>query len=217
MTRRAFVASLLLIVLTVRASARELHPVEREGDQPTTAGCGAMALYHLLRLEGRQAGLADIIRELGPMPPDGHSMAALADLAYRKGLPLRGEKLDLARVHLRSPALAYVREGEHGHFLVVRPVGHTGRLIQVLDSLAEPKVMDRAELRGAVGWTGIVLRRRPSLPAWVSAACLATSAAILGRGCLRWLWRRFPSLPDRVVRVLDDRRAAVRREQIGQA
>jgi hypothetical protein len=69
--------------------------------------------------------------------------------------------------------LTYFQRDNHGHFAVVRPVGHSGNLVQVIDPFEEPRVLDEKTLREADGWTGFVLV--PYRPPWKSWLIVATT------------------------------------------
>ena len=50
-----------------------------------------------------------------------------------------------------------MKRTQHGHFLVIRPVGHTGKLVQIVDSLQSPEVIDKSVLLASPEWTGLAL------------------------------------------------------------
>ncbi len=54
--------------------------------------------------------------------------------------------------------LVYLKQGEHGHFIVVRPVGRMGKMVQVLDNDQDVLVTDLTDLTSAVEWAGLSLR-----------------------------------------------------------
>jgi len=122
-----------------------------------TPDCGVMALYNLLNVSGRSASLEDVLAASPASGGDGRSMLELKRTASRLGLELVGRLVEDRRTAPTSPWIAYIDDEQHGHYLVVRPVGHTGRLIQVLDGLAPPRVVDAADYFSRPGWTGLVL------------------------------------------------------------
>lgn len=149
-------AVLLLLLLGI-ASVGTARPEEHPSASSATSDCGTQALYVLLRLEGRSVEPARLGAILPPPRPDGHSMKELRDAA-------RVVRLDLAGVRIRRsdrapdrPILALVHDGPHGHFIVVRPIGHTGRLVQVIDGIRPPRVVNAAVLYASPGWTGLAL------------------------------------------------------------
>ncbi len=164
------------------------HAVADEArDAPSASyDCGTLTLYVLLRLEGRGSDLRDIESCLPPPSPRGFSMKELRDAARPLGLSLAGVRLP-GRRRLDRPALVFARRGPHGHYCVVRPVGHTGRLVQVIDALRDPEVLDMSDLAKSPEWTGLALiPSRPNWPARVSW-CLVV-AGIAGFGI--WVIRR---------------------------
>lgn len=138
------------------------------GDQPgptaADVDCGGASLYLLLKLEGQPISFSALTDQLPTRPPEGYSMKQLRDAAGRFGLRLKGLSLRRDPPFPRSTALAFVNRESHGHFLVVRPVGHTGQMVQVFDGLGGPVVMDWTNLRKSSEWTGIVLI--PDRPSW---------------------------------------------------
>ena len=73
------------------------------------------------------------------------------------------------------------RRNEVGHFLVIRPVGPTGRSVQVLDGIHEPVVIDSDRFSSQPGWTGLALTPSRDDRIWQLAA------GIFGFICLVWL------------------------------
>lgn len=124
---------------------------------PDTFDCGTIALYQLLRFESRPVGLGQVQDRL-PRPGErGHSMRQLRDAARSFGLRLEGVRLQGGDHAPDRPMVAFVKRKAHGHFIAVRPVGHTGRLVQVLDSASEPVLLDAVDLYHSPGWTGLAL------------------------------------------------------------
>ncbi|CAN5771774.1 hypothetical protein BH23PLA1_BH23PLA1_21850 [soil metagenome] len=169
-----FMSAMAAVVFPVRA---EMGPSE---DRPVN--CGVFALYTLLRLEGQHSSVDVLMNRLAGGSPRGESMRDLQKVASALGLSLRGVHLDLDAVPPRRPAIVYLRRGEHGHFVVIRAVGHTGELVQVLDSLSEPIVIDRRALVLSEGWTGIGLVKASWSPMFISGLVIV----VLGLGWLAW-------------------------------
>jgi len=120
-------------------------------------GCGASALYSLLRLEGFRADPNALASRLPPPPPQGHSMKDIREAAATFGLRMAGVRLRDYPAAVDRPMLVYLDRGAHGHFVVVRPVGHTGKLVQVIDASRPPEILDQAYLFSSPGWTGLAL------------------------------------------------------------
>lgn len=172
-------SSLLLVVAFLAAGSRTSSSAP-EPPRPTgNNDCGAVALCMLLQMEGRPAALDDVLENLHAAPPGGYTLADLASVASGYGLELLGVKLSGSPKDLDRPALAFIKEHGGGHYVVVRPVGHTGTLVQVLDNHGPPTVWNADVLFGASDWTGLALvpvrHRGPGLG--YVAGLLGTAAA----------------------------------------
>lgn len=183
---RAFVAlATLAVAVGVRA--------EEVDSESAIYDCGTRSLYAILRLEGRSCDLTALSASLpSPAPLDGYSLLQLREAARRCGLDSMGVALKRSESACDRPILAYVKRNGHGHFLVVRPVGHTGRLVQVIDGYRPPEVLDAADLYASPEWTGLALiPTRPNWPAWIAATVAAAGVLALAA---TWPFRRRPSL-----------------------
>jgi ABC-type bacteriocin/lantibiotic exporter with double-glycine peptidase domain len=134
----------------VRASASE-------SEETTKLDCGVNALFVLFRLEGRPVTLDLLESALPRRHPDGYSMAQLAAAARSLGLVLDGVRLAKLDKPLTRPAIAFLKDGKAGHFAVLRPVGTTGTMVQVIDPPSAPWIADYDRLLSAKAWTGRVL------------------------------------------------------------
>jgi hypothetical protein len=141
-------------------------------------GCGTLALYHLLHIYGRPADLVTIGSHLPPMPPSGYSMKELRDAAQACGVRLVGVRLKDPERELDRSTIAFLK---HGHFVVVRPVGPTGKLVQVLNGIEPSEILDKDVLFRRPDWTGLVLI--PSRPS-VFGRLGISIASLLGLGML---------------------------------
>jgi ABC-type bacteriocin/lantibiotic exporter with double-glycine peptidase domain len=160
--------------------------------------CGPSALYNLSRLLGRPLEL-DAIRSRLPSTRRGNfSMEELQKSALACGLRLRGVLLAKSEERaIDRPMLVFLNRGEHGHFLVLRPVGTTGKLVQVVDSVNPPAVIDKTALFAAKSWTGLALI--PDEPrSWVLPARIA-AAVVLVLGFLIFFVRKGRSLKPSVT------------------
>jgi hypothetical protein len=145
-----------------------------------TYDCGTIALHTLLVIEGRSLGVDELRARMPPLALRGRSIAELRDAARATGLQLVGVSLAKGTRAPDRPALVFFRRGEHGHFAVIRPVGHSGKLIQVIDIAEAPTVMDASDLYASPEWTGLALIPRRPNPAFVLlATLLAVSGSIL--------------------------------------
>ncbi|MGC8643131.1 MAG: cysteine peptidase family C39 domain-containing protein [Isosphaeraceae bacterium] len=140
--------------------------------------CGILALRQLAKLEGRGEALERLRAALPAPRAEGYSMKDLRLASLACGLRLTGVFLGKDERAIDRPMLMYLRRGSRGHFLVVRPVGVTGKLVQLIDSVRAPEVMDKSELFSSREWTGLALVPNP--PRWASRpVALALSAAAL--------------------------------------
>ncbi len=161
------VAGLLTIVLA-HGSRADGPPSDRP-----SASCGMYALYHLARLEGVGVPADRIATVLPPLHPDGYSMKDLRDAAGRLGLGLQGVSLGREPGAIDRPMLAFLKLSDHGHYVVVRPVGHTGRLVQVIENAGDPLVVDSSMLFASPRWTGtVLLPHRTNWPVVLSSALI---------------------------------------------
>jgi len=164
---------------------------------PQTYDCGTLSLYHLLQLEGRPTSLEAVERCLRQTGSERQfSLAQLRDAARAFGLRLRGVTLSASDRAPDQAAIVYVDWQPHGHFLLVRPVGHTGTLVQVIDSTRAPYVIDAAGLYASPEWTGLALiPHRPNWPARFAGAMALASGVVLvwPKGLSPRRWFRFPS------------------------
>ncbi len=119
--------------------------------------CAVNALYVLLQLHGRHADLAGVEAALPARGGADRSMADVRDAAGSFGLRLDGRSLRGRGAAIDRPTIALVNKSGRGHFLVLRPIGETGTLLQVLDPPLAPRVIDRERLLASGAWTGRVL------------------------------------------------------------
>lgn len=131
------------------------HTID-DSESPGTE-CGPRSLYTLLRLNGFTVSYEQICQNLPASSVAGHSLKELRDAARVLGFGLSGIRLPSTGTVSATPAILFLDRDPHGHFLVVRSVGHTGKLVQVFDGFADPFVMDAAELRQSPAWTGLAL------------------------------------------------------------
>jgi hypothetical protein len=178
---RAFPSVLLCLSTLPHASAQEVSL-----GKPGETDCGVCALYAILRLEGVEADVPSILKALPAPAAEGRSMKDLREAAAGLGLPLDCIRLRDDLRSLDRPMIALLRGDEGGHFVVLRPVGHTGNLIQVIDGGREPSVEDGARISVDPSWTGFVLAPRDRmrgwfLPALISIPLAFSSILLVGR------------------------------------
>ena len=155
--------------------------------------CGTLSLYHLLRLEGRPVELNRLQAVLGAPGPGGHSFRELRDAAGRFGLAVDAVVLPKQGSAISGPTLVFLKNEDVGHFVVVRPVGHTGLLVQTLDGEQTPAVGDAQRLFASPYWTGLALvPRRTNYLALTAAGVSASCMIAIGYRT----WKRRSQRPD---------------------
>jgi Peptidase C39 family len=159
-----------LVILTVGARTAE-------SDQPMKVDCGVNALYLLLQLEGNAVTLQKIDALLPPRRPDGYSMAELSGAARSLGLNLDGIRFGKGDRALTRPAIAFLKRGKNGHFAVLRPVGTTGTMVQIIDPPSPPWIADYDRIFAAKPWTGRILVARNS---WLLGNAVPLMTALFG-------------------------------------
>jgi len=182
--------------LTLLLATLTLSPTQANGSaQPESSipDCGTVALYNLLRLKGIDVNVPQIEAHLPAPTAAGRSMRDLRDAARELGLKLSAISLKEAGA-IDRPMLAFLKDGARGHFVVIRPVGHTGRLAQVIDLDQPPRVVDKSALFSDRTWTGFALvpGRLNALPLALSGL-IGTFAVILLIMSLTSRFREIPS------------------------
>ena len=144
----------VLAMVTAGWAPTRAQPADLGAAPGDNFDCGTLALYNLLRLEGRSADLAALDSLLPPMPPAGYSMKELCNAARACGLDLSGFLLKDPSRELDRPMIAFLKPG---HYVVVRPVGQSGKLVQVLNGVEDSTVLDKQAVFESPAWTGLVL------------------------------------------------------------
>ena len=119
--------------------------------------CGLLALYLMLRDEGRSINFAALRDQLPPPGERGYSFRELIDAARAIGYPLNAIRLKEGDGPLDRPAIVLLKQGVHAHFVVVRPVGLKGTMVQVIDPRRDPVLIDSERMYGSESWTGLAL------------------------------------------------------------
>ena len=144
-----------------------------------------MSLYLLLRLNGRPTELEVLESRLPAPTPEGFSMLDLRKAAKSCGLELAAYSLGRGERPPDRAFLAFVKVGGHGHYLVVRKCGHTGKMIQVIDPSRGVAVMDASELFNSHDWTGLLLLPRPMI--WPYQLALIWASTLPAIGLVWWI------------------------------
>lgn len=145
--------------------------------------CGPAALLALGAVEGREIDFDKLAARL-PQRREGHSMKELRDVARSFGLKLEGLYVGKHASLIDRPMLAFIKDkgAKIEHFLVVRPVGHTGSLVQLIDSNGPPRVIEKVDLVSSYQWTGVVLAPTRTNWAIVEWSGLLAASAMLSLG-----------------------------------
>ncbi len=142
--------------------------------------CGAIALYHLLALEDKPTELDRLEDRLSGPKPKKRSLQELRDCAKFFGLELKGVLLPKTGLAPETVALVHLKRKPDGHFVVIRPVGHSGTFVQVFDGLRSPVIVDAKALYNSPEWTGFALiPDRPNWPARIAVGLAVASALAL--------------------------------------
>jgi hypothetical protein len=102
--------------------------------------------------------------------------------------------------------LVILQKGERGHFVVIRPVGHSRKLIQVIDAASDPIIMDASDPYSSPEWTGLALIRQRSN--WTNlslASAFATFSSILFVLLFRSRFRGASSIKAMAIAAFRDR------------
>lgn len=174
--------------VAIPAAARDDLPTS-----PPVGDCGSRALYCLLALEGKPTSPEQIRLSLPPLPERGHSMKELRDAGRAFGLRLVGTRLSGSSWRIDRPMIVFLSREGHGHFIVARPVGHTGHLVQVIDPSGPTTVLDATALFDRLDWTGLALV--PSLSPAVTLTLAALPGMLVLTGVTIWWARRRPRVP----------------------
>ncbi len=200
-------ASVVFVAFALAASA----PAARPGET-TKLDCGVNALFVLLHLEGRPVTFDRLLSALPPRHPEGYSMAELAAAARSIGVDLEGVHFAKGEKALTRPAIAFLKQGKGGHFAVLRPVGTTGTMVQVIDPPSLPWIADYDRVLATKPWTGrILVARTPWIVRNVVPLLMAAAGAFLLVAAFRHRLR--PSRPHEAVdwaRANTERKGATR-------
>ncbi len=175
----------LMIAATIALAVSDASGLANEKTEVASSqvDCGPAALHTLLSVEGRSVGFTKVAARL-PHRRGGHSMKELRDVAWSFGLNLEGRHIGKDIRAIDRPMLAFIKDDRLRHFLVIRPVGHTGSLVQVIDSNEPPQIMDKADLVASNQWTGVVLAPKRTSWAAVGGLSLLAVPGLVGLGRL---------------------------------
>lgn len=144
--------------------------------------CGPNSLALLLRTSGCDVALEEVNRALPEHHDTGFSLADLQSAALKFGVRLSGVRLEKRDLPLSRAAIAFLSNSVEGHFIVLRPVGTTGKMVQVLDPPSAPAVVDYDQLLASPDWTGRVLVQETLAERFLSWSWVAISGILLFGG-----------------------------------
>jgi hypothetical protein len=156
-------------------------------DRLSAVNCGSLSLLVMLRLEGRSVEPTIALSSLPTAQPEGFSLLELQDASRALGLELAAVQLPKDTC-IDRPILMFLSRENHGHYVVVRPVGHTGTLVQVIDPITQSTVIDVKSLFASSQWTGIGLA--PYRASWTRR--FAIGFVLIGMPTAVWVfyWKK---------------------------
>lgn len=146
------------------------------GDSLDANACGPGSLYVYLRFLGKNVTLAEVHAALPPPSSEGHSIAEIQQGAAKLGVTLRCYQ----KYHVREPAIAFLRFSHSGHFVVLRPIGDSGTLIQMVDPIGEAFTTNWSTVTKYEGWTGVALVRYNPTWDWLAWFAVASPFLLVG-------------------------------------
>lgn len=181
---------LLWATIVILASVAPGPGIRADEASATDPDCGLNSLFILFQLEGCPVSLGQLDGALPHREPKGYSMAELAQAAASLGLRLEGIDLQGSSRPRDRAVIAHFKHAGEGHFAVLRSVGMTGTMVQVIDPPDHPRIMDFARVTSSPEWTGHVLVPDESRVNRLAAPALL---ALGGLVCLiasgRFWWR----------------------------
>jgi ABC-type bacteriocin/lantibiotic exporter with double-glycine peptidase domain len=163
--------------------------------------CNTISLYMFYKINCIDIDINMIEGLLPPSTARGRNMEALVNASRTLGLPLEAVRFG-PNEPIQEPSIILVRRSEHGHFVVVRPVGRSGKLLQVLDGYAAPRIVEATRVYQSPQWTGLalVMPRRLSRLLFYTTVIIIFGILMLlyvatwriSRACYVLHWKRGP-------------------------
>jgi len=131
-------------------------------------------------------------------------MAEISDAADKLGFPLTGIATTRGELTPEKTVIAFFRDSQEGHFAVIRPMGNTRTLVQLIDPPYASRTIDYKQLIDSNSWTGRLLVPRD--PWWsrfqnsTSIGLVAGLIAVAGF-LVPWAVRRSPRHPNESRRI----------------
>ena len=148
----------LAIALGLGLTSASLLGDEERDESRLVNDCGVNSLYLLLRLRSAEVELSNLRRILPHTEAHGLSMAEIQEASARYGVPLRGKRIGPDDVPIDRPTIVLLKSGANsGHFVVLEPVGVSGKKVMILDFPRPAQIVDYADLIAGDAWTGLAL------------------------------------------------------------
>ena len=144
--------------------------------------CGTLSVRNFLALHGKSVPLHVITEKLPTPCPDGFTIKQFRDAIRSLGIKVNGVKIPRQAKALDREMLMLLKHDTHGHYVVIRPVGPSGTLIQIVDGLEPPRVLEKTKLVDGESWTGIVLSTYQDNESGVSSSFRGPSSTLWRRG-----------------------------------
>lgn len=145
---------LTLVLLSLLAEGDASPRQDASSIEHGWLSCGFASLYVLQHWMGGALNLEQLrAADHGPI-----SMLELITVAGQSGIVLHGVKLSAGDFPLREPHILHFSRGPVGHFMVARPVGQTGRLIQLFDPPSNYLFVYQDDLLNDPTFSGYALR-----------------------------------------------------------
>lgn len=120
-------------------------------------------MYIFLKISKYEYSLDTVKNSLPANSPDGYSMQDLCVTGNKLGLDLAGVKITDDAFVFEEPSIVLLKGGKNGYYVVVRPIGRSGKLIQIIDPAGSIEVVEWRALRKSSYWTGLALMPRRAI------------------------------------------------------
>jgi hypothetical protein len=116
--------------------------------------CGVRALYSLFQLEQHPISLERLLASLPKRDPKGYSISELSKCANSNGMNVKAIQLDKNHSRLNRPIIVLYLIRDQGHYLLINPIGISGKLVQTIEYPYPPKIISYQNLFNNLAFTG---------------------------------------------------------------